>query len=138
MDPIRVPRPPKQSFNKNRPISDLLKAQVEHFQHLESKLESRMRSPLHPHELTTESAAANYIAHMTGVLLGESPAPKLLKPARVRSISAPKPKAKTKPKTGLAIAAVGKSGKQAKRSHAKKSVSKPKKSAKGKRRGKKS
>ena len=68
MDPVHVPRPPQSSFNKNRPISDLIKAQIKHFQHLEAKLPPQDRSPLAAHELTTESAAAQYIAHMTSVL----------------------------------------------------------------------
>ncbi|HEY0564598.1 MAG TPA: hypothetical protein VGC88_03385 [Terriglobales bacterium] len=68
MEPIRVPRPPKTAFNKNRPVSDLLKAQIAHFQHLEAKLAEEHRSPLAAHELTTESTAAQYIAHMTRVL----------------------------------------------------------------------
>ena len=68
MEPIRVPRPPQTSFNRNRPVSDLLKAQIKHFQHLESKLPDESRSPYAPHELSTEFAAAQYIAHMTRVL----------------------------------------------------------------------
>jgi hypothetical protein len=68
MEPIRVPRPPQTSFNRNRPVSDLLQAQIKHFQHLESKLPDESRSPYAPHELSTESAAAQYIAHMTRVL----------------------------------------------------------------------
>ena len=38
MDPIHVPGPPKQAFDKNRPISDLIRAQVNHLKHIEASL----------------------------------------------------------------------------------------------------
>ncbi len=37
MEPIHVPGPPKEAFNKNRPISDLIRAQVNHLKHVEAK-----------------------------------------------------------------------------------------------------
>lgn len=74
MHPIHVPRPPKEAYNKNRPISDLIKAQLKHFQHIEQKLLPEQRPNIPHHELTTESAAAKYIAAMTQALCsGDSP-----------------------------------------------------------------
>ena len=60
---IRVPAPPKQSFQKNRPISDLLASQIKHFKHIETKLDLAM--PTSPHRIATENDAAQYIAEMT-------------------------------------------------------------------------
>ncbi len=82
MDPIHVPRPPKEAYNKNRPISDLIKAQLTHFQHLEQKLPADQRPKMAHHELTTESAAARYIAAMTEALCRVAPAPVLVMPRR--------------------------------------------------------
>ena len=42
---ILVPRPPKESFNKQRPVSDLIRKQVEHFRHVESKNFPRRNAP---------------------------------------------------------------------------------------------
>jgi len=36
MEPIRVPRPPAEAFNKKRRVSDLIRAQVNHFKHVEA------------------------------------------------------------------------------------------------------
>ena len=139
MDPIRVPRPPRKAFNKNRPISDLIKAQVKHFQHLESKLHSDLQSPMEPHELTTESAAANYIAYMTNVLCGSETEKSSSKSSRSRSVSRPARKASS----GIAIAAVKDKERSARPARAKKSSAAnkspaAKKSSKAKSRGKKS
>ncbi len=100
MDPIPVPRPPKEAYNKNRPISDLIKAQIKHFQHLESKLSPGLRAPMPHHELTTESAAAAYIAHMTAALCRAPAGPMLVKPRR-----RPVPIALPPASAGIALAA---------------------------------
>jgi hypothetical protein len=65
MEPIHVPGPPKEAFNKNRPISDLIRAQVNHLKHVEASLPADQRSKIPQHEISTESDAANYIAAMT-------------------------------------------------------------------------
>ena len=65
MEPIHVPGPPKQAFDKKRPISDLIRAQVNHLKHVEASLPADQRSGIPPHEITTESDAASYIAAMT-------------------------------------------------------------------------
>ena len=65
MEPIHVPGPPKEAFNKNRRISDLIKAQVNHFKHLEEKLPPEVRATLPQHRIVTEDDAARYLAPMT-------------------------------------------------------------------------
>lgn len=69
---IRVPRPPKESFNKQRPVSDLIRKQVEHFRHVESKLTAAQRAGLPQGHVRTEQDAAQYIAAMTEILLASS------------------------------------------------------------------
>ena len=69
MEPIAVPSPPKAAFNKHRPMSDLIKKQVEHFKHVEERLPAEVRSTLPKHAIRTEDDAARYIAPMTRLLL---------------------------------------------------------------------
>lgn len=73
MATIRVPGPPPQAFRKQRPISDLIKAQLKHFQHLEHKLHLTLPTKFSPHDLTTEAAAAQYIAEVTTALCSQAP-----------------------------------------------------------------
>jgi hypothetical protein len=73
MATIQVPGQPKESFNKNRPISDLLLSQVKHFQHVEAKLDPSLRTNFSPWEVLTENTAAQYIAQMTNILRGRTP-----------------------------------------------------------------
>jgi hypothetical protein len=68
MEPIRVPAPPKAAFNKQRPMSDLIKAQIKHFKHLEHKLPAESRAALPQHAIVSEADAARYIAPMTALL----------------------------------------------------------------------
>jgi hypothetical protein len=110
METIHVPGPPKQAFNKNRRISDLIRAQVNHLKHVEASLPAEQRGGIPQHEITTESQAANYIAAMTNLFQSKAaaapvkpatpitlPTPVPIKPAA--SISTPPPS------PGLAIAA---------------------------------
>lgn len=91
MDVIRVPAPPKEAFHKQRPMSDLIKAQVNHFKHLEAKLSPGEREGIPQGRITTENDAAVYIAAMTRLLRsGVAPAPKTAKK------TTPKPSPKTK------------------------------------------
>jgi hypothetical protein len=75
METIHVPGPPKQAFNKNRRISDLIRAQVNHLKHVEASLPVDQRSGIPQHEITTESDAATYIAAMTNLFQGKPAAP---------------------------------------------------------------
>jgi hypothetical protein len=68
MEPILVPRPPKEAFNKNRRVSDLIRAQVNHLKHVEFKLPAHQRHAIPQHPITTEDEAARYIASMTRML----------------------------------------------------------------------
>jgi hypothetical protein len=68
MEPIHVPRPPSQAFNKNRRISDLIRAQTNHLKHLEEKMSPSVRQQIPQHAIVTEADAANYIAAMTRLL----------------------------------------------------------------------
>jgi hypothetical protein len=95
LEPIHVPRPSPEAFNRNRPISDLIKAQLKHLQEVERKLEPGLRSTFEVEKITTESDAARYIAHMTRVLRTR----KIARPALVP------PAAGTQPAPGIALAA---------------------------------
>ena len=68
MEPILVPAPAKEAFKKLRPISDLIKAQVSHFKHLEEKLPQAVRRTLPQRAIVTEDDAARYIASITAYL----------------------------------------------------------------------
>lgn len=99
MEPIHVLRPPKEAFNKNRPVSDLIRKQVEHFRHVEAKFSDAQRALLPQGHIRTEHEAAQYIAAMTQLLLSRptpaaQPQPPIVMPARP-----------AQPARGLAIAA---------------------------------
>jgi hypothetical protein len=97
MEPIRVPAPPKEAFNKHRRVSDLIRKQVHHLKHLEQKLPEHLRAELPQHHVVTEEDAARYIGPMTQLLLSSKQAT----PALVA-----KPKQPAKPKSrGLTLAA---------------------------------
>jgi hypothetical protein len=75
MEPILVPEPPKEAFNKNRLISDLVRHQVEHFKHVEESLPLDVRAKIPKHAIVTENEAARYIHAMT-TYLRSRPQPK--------------------------------------------------------------
>lgn len=114
MDPIRVPGPPPQAFRKNRPVSDLIKSQIKHFQHLEHKLQLTLPTKFSPHDLTTEAAAAQYIAEMTTALCNQNPVVREA-PTPIRAVPSPRPDTtpaarsaplkSTRQSNGIAIAA---------------------------------
>ena len=78
MEPIRVPAPPPSAFNKGRRISDLIDAQLKHFQHLEKTLKLNLPASI-AGDIHTESGAARYIAQITTAIrtrtLGATSAP---------------------------------------------------------------
>ncbi|MDW5264474.1 MULTISPECIES: hypothetical protein [Acidobacteriaceae] len=90
MATIRVPGPPPEAFRKNRPISDLIKSQIKHFQHLEHKLQLTLPTKFLPHDLTTEAAASQYIAEMTSALRNRTPSAQPV-PTTIRVVPSPKP-----------------------------------------------
>jgi hypothetical protein len=122
MEPIHVPRPPKEAFNKDRPVSDLIRSQVEHFQHLESKLPASVREAIPQQRVTTEGDAARYIAAMTHVLLGQAPGSSAARPAL---LPMPAP-ARVVPAKGLPMAASAEEPQQPSSAAAKKAAPKRK------------
>jgi hypothetical protein len=91
MNLIRVPAPPKEAFHKIRPISGLVKAQVNHFKHLEEKIPPEQREAIPKHWITTENDAALYIAAMTHLLRsGSAAAPEMQKTVTIKRSSRPK------------------------------------------------
>lgn len=101
METIVVPAPPKSAFNKKRPVSDLVRKQVEHFQHVAQKHGMKIDRALE-RDLATEGGAARYIARVTREMRGQSeqtPGPRLVaRPAAPAT-------AKSKPAAGLDLAA---------------------------------
>ena len=72
---IHVPRPPKISFNKDRPISALLKAQLQHFHLAHRNLPRRYQSEIYVNAIKTEGEAAEYIRQVTeGIQKGHAAA----------------------------------------------------------------
>lgn len=62
---IHVPRPSKTAFNPDRPVSGLLKAQIEHLQTAERRLPARYRSEIYANAIQTEREAGDYIRAVT-------------------------------------------------------------------------
>ena len=104
----RYPIPP-DSFAPDRPLNDLLRAQLEHFQTVEKRLPREFRPSLNPNApeaLAQDAPASNrYIATMT-TLIRERRAVQLAKdqPAKPAPVLVSKP-ATYSPLAGLAIAA---------------------------------
>jgi len=64
MTMIHVPRP-TNAFNPNRPVSALLKAQMEYLHEAEKRLPLRYHSEIYINAVKTEGEAAKYIRHVT-------------------------------------------------------------------------
>lgn len=90
---IHVPRPPESAYDPDRPMSSLLKSQVEHLREAESKLPLKYRSEIYVRAIQTEGEAARYIRDVTEAIHAAHEDAK-------RARLAPKPK------RGLEIAAV--------------------------------
>jgi len=66
---IRIPVPPASAMNKDRHISSLIQAQLEHIHHAESaRLPKEKRDGRRPEDIRTEAEAASYIAAVTRIL----------------------------------------------------------------------
>jgi hypothetical protein len=65
MPPISVPRPPKSAFDPNRPVSALLKAQIEYLHVAERRLPLRYHSEIYINAIKSEGEAAEYIRAVT-------------------------------------------------------------------------
>jgi hypothetical protein len=62
---IPVPKPPKSAYDPDRPMSSLLKSQIEHLRDAEGKLPLRYRSEWYIKAIRTEGEAAKYIRDVT-------------------------------------------------------------------------
>jgi hypothetical protein len=62
---IHVPKPPKQARDLNRPVSSLLKMQIEHLLEAERRLPVKHHSGIYVNAIKTEGEAAEYIRRVT-------------------------------------------------------------------------
>jgi hypothetical protein len=65
---IEVPKPAPGSFHKHRPISDLLRKQIDHFREAEMKLRPESRTGIDAKSIETEEAAGLYLRKITAIL----------------------------------------------------------------------
>jgi hypothetical protein len=65
MPMIKVPRPPKSAHDPGRPLTSLLKSQIEHLHEAERRLPLRYRTEIYINAIATEGEAANYIRNVT-------------------------------------------------------------------------
>ena len=98
---IRVPKTPASAFNKNRPVSSLLKTQLEHLQRAEFRLPAELQTNIYINAIKTEGEAAEYIgevtrrlhaAHARGTVVAAKP--KTRRVATIAAMAAPMKKKK--------------------------------------------
>jgi len=65
---IKVPKPPQSAFDKNRPVSALLRNQILHLHEVERKFPPSRHSGIYINEIKTEGEAADYIRKVTARL----------------------------------------------------------------------
>jgi len=66
---IHVPRPnKKRAMNPGRPVSALLKMQIQHLHHAERNLPLRYRTDIYTNAIKTEGEAAQYIGQATAAI----------------------------------------------------------------------
>ena len=99
---IKVPKPPQSAMDKDRPVSSLLRSQLEHIQEAEFRLPARQQTNIYINAIQTEGAAAEYIRQVTAAVHGRMASAWLARnrvlkadPA-LRSRPRPHPKAKAK------------------------------------------
>jgi hypothetical protein len=90
---IKVPKPQEGSFNKNRPVSALLKNQILHLHEVERKFPPSQHSGIYINAIKTEGEAAAYIKKVTARLHPEG-----TKAVRFDIAAAAQSKPSTKPK----------------------------------------
>lgn len=93
MTVIKVQKPPKSAYDPSRPISTLLKMQIEHSHEAEKRLPSRYHSGIYVNAIKTEGEAANYIRAVTEAI-------------HEAHADAERARRRPKPRRGIAIAAV--------------------------------
>jgi hypothetical protein len=89
---IKVPKPPQSAFDKNRPVSALLRNQILHLHEVERKFPPSRHSGIYINEIKTEGEAADYIRKVTARLHPEGA-------KRVRFDIAAAGQAKAKPRS---------------------------------------
>jgi len=62
---IHVPKPPKSAFNPERPISTLLRSQLQHFHVAHRDLPHRHQTDIYVNAIKTEGEAAAFIRQVT-------------------------------------------------------------------------
>jgi hypothetical protein len=65
MTTIKVPKPPRSAYDPERPLTSLLKAQIEHLHEAERRLPLRYRTEMYVNAIRTEAEAAEYICDVT-------------------------------------------------------------------------
>lgn len=67
---IRVPRPPRSSYNPDRPVAKntLLLHHIKHLHEVEKKLPPEKQSGMDYEKIETEKDASEYIRRMTAML----------------------------------------------------------------------
>lgn len=65
MTVIKVPRPPQSAYDPDRPLSALLKMQIERLHEAEMRLPVRHQTDVYINAIKTEGEAANYIRAVT-------------------------------------------------------------------------
>jgi hypothetical protein len=96
MSVIKVPKPPESAFNKNRPVSALLKNQILHLQEAELRFPARDQTNIYINNIKTEGQAAEYIRQVTAKL---HPAGSQQKSFAVAAMGEDKPARKSGPKS---------------------------------------
>jgi hypothetical protein len=83
---IHVPSPSQSAMNPDRPVSSLLKIQMEHLQQAEKRLPPRYQTEIYINAIKTEGEAANYIRAVTEAIhtAHEEAAAQRLRPVRRR------------------------------------------------------
>lgn len=62
---VHVPRPPQSAMNPQRPVSALLKAQLQYLQDAELRLPAKYQSDIYINAIKTEGEASEYIRLVT-------------------------------------------------------------------------
>jgi hypothetical protein len=65
---IKVPKPPQSAVDKDRPVSALLRSQIEHLQEAEFRLPAKHQTNVYINAITTEGEAADYIRQVTSAI----------------------------------------------------------------------
>jgi hypothetical protein len=107
---IKVPRP-QNAWNPDRPVSSLLKAQIEYLHDAEKRLPLRYRSEIYVNAIKTEGEASRYIREVTQAIHNaheDAQAQRVRKPAKRKGV--------------ILIAAVADEGAERKRAAGKRKV----------------